>query len=278
MPRDASRYPTDRRLSKGPLRFEPRNEQGVVALFAAICREAYGVEIEDIETGFPDCEARRISNGQTLWIEFEFESSRFDHDEWWRCDWVVCWVDNANRREQWRRGTPKRKGLRVVEMRKEFPELGPDVWIQPYKPENVARLDERVNHGRWTVPSEAAAGDLLLVYRSQKEQGITHILEVRTPAEHDPKHSWGTGYTADLRTVSKLPRYLSIAKLRSKPGLRDVSYFKRPSPLGTSVLPYWPQIEKVMLELNPRAGIATKLKHFKPRPSRAREEPPERPG
>jgi len=32
-----------------------------------------------------------------------------------------------------------------------------------------------------------------------------------------------------------------------------------------------------MLELNPRAGIATELKRFKPRPAKAREEPPARP-
>jgi hypothetical protein len=275
--RDASQYPTDRRLESGPLRYEPRNEQGVVALFAGICEERFGLKIQHIETGFPDCEAVRVKGGRRVWIEFEFASSRFDHQEWWKCDWVVCWVDNSNRGETWRRGTATRRGLRVVELRAEFPELGPDVWIQPYKPENVKRLDQLKRHREWTVPSEAARGDLLLVYQSQQNQGITHILEVTTPAEYDSRHGWGSGYKADLRTVIKLPKPVPREDLQRHPRLRSVSFFRRPSPLGTSVLPSWPAIERLMLDLNPRAGIRKALAPFTPKPSTAREKPPEKP-
>src|SRR4051794_7247717 len=123
MPPDHTLYPTERRLETGPLQYEPRNEQGVVALFAGICEKRFGLRIRDIDTRYPDCEAVRISNGHKVWIEFEFASSRFDHPEWWRCDWVVCWVDNANRGERWRKGTRARPGRRVVELRKEFSEL-----------------------------------------------------------------------------------------------------------------------------------------------------------
>lgn len=271
---DESLYPTQRRLRSSPLQYEPRNEQGVVALFAGICERRFGLKVRDIETGFPDCQAVYIKGGRRVWIEFEFQSSSFNHKEWWKCDWVVCWIDNANRGETWRRGTRKRPGLRVVELQSEFPELGPNVWVQPYQPQNVRRLDERKNHYDWTVPSEAAAGDLLLIYQSQRNQGITHILEVRTPAEYDPQHGWGTGYSADLRTVIKLPRPVPRAALQQR--VPSVSFFRKPSPLGTSVLSSWPTLERLLLEFNPRAGIKRALVPFTPRPSRARRHPPER--
>lgn len=262
-------FPVGRRLHSGPLRYEPRNEQGVVALFGAICEDEFGLEIEDIGTEFPDCLARRQRGGRRVRIEFEFESSRFDHPEWWECDWVVCWVDNANRAEEWRRGTGSRKGLPVKELRPLFPELGAGVWIQPYQPENVDRLRERTIHREWTVPSEAAKGDLLLVYQSQHDQGITHVMEVTTPAEYDPEMNWGTNYKSNLRTVLELRNPVTIESLQSDRRLRSAPYIKRPGQLGTSVLPYWPPIEDLIATANRGLGVRKKLKRFNPRPAEA---------
>jgi hypothetical protein len=51
---------------------------------------------EAIQTGFPDCEAKRQVEGgrwQRVRIEFEFESKNYDHpiDG---CDIIVCWRHN----------------------------------------------------------------------------------------------------------------------------------------------------------------------------------------
>lgn len=266
---DESNSPVRRRLHRGPLRYEPYNEQGVVALFAAICEEKYGLEITDIRTAFPDCYARYKRGGKTVGIEFEFASNRFDHPQWWKCEWVVCWVDNASRGEKWRIGTPTRPKLRVVELRSLFEELGADVWIQPYRPENVDRLQGRKVHPEWTVPSEAAKGDLILVYRSRRDRGITHVLEVTTAAEHDASMNWGTNYKSNLRTVIELDTPVSIETMRSDPRLRSAPYIKRPGQLGTSVLPYWPAIEDLIAKANRGSGVREKLKRFNPKPAEA---------
>lgn len=73
---------------------EPVNEQGVVLLFGEMAKEL-GFVIERVGTGYPDCIAARKVGGEwkTVRIEFEFVSSRFDHDPK-GCDLVVCWEDD----------------------------------------------------------------------------------------------------------------------------------------------------------------------------------------
>lgn len=71
---------------------EPTNEQGVVLLFGMIAEEI-GFIIENVRTGYPDCEGKRrvgVNSWQRVRIEFEFLSSRFEHPEE-GCDLVVCW-------------------------------------------------------------------------------------------------------------------------------------------------------------------------------------------
>lgn len=80
------------------LRHEPVNEQGVVFLFGMVAKEL-GYLVEAIQSGFPDCEAKRQvgpSRWQPVRIEFEFESREFrehGHPED-GCDVVVCWRHN----------------------------------------------------------------------------------------------------------------------------------------------------------------------------------------
>jgi len=78
------------------LRHEPVNEQGVVFLFGMVARE-FDFVVESIQTGFPDCSAkrRRGKTGRYVGadIEFEFRSSDFrdhGHDPS-QCDVIVCW-------------------------------------------------------------------------------------------------------------------------------------------------------------------------------------------
>jgi len=77
------------------LRHAPVNENGVVFLFGMVAEEL-GFEVENVQSGFPDCEAkRRRSDGtfERVSIELEFKSSEFvrhGHDAN-QCDVLVCW-------------------------------------------------------------------------------------------------------------------------------------------------------------------------------------------
>ncbi|HEY6945649.1 MAG TPA: hypothetical protein VI431_10960, partial [Candidatus Acidoferrum sp.] len=79
-------------------RHEPVNEQGVALLFGMLA-EDLGYMIEAVQSGFPDCEAKRqIVPGrwQRVLIEFEFESKNFcEHGHAVNgCDLIVCWRHN----------------------------------------------------------------------------------------------------------------------------------------------------------------------------------------
>ena len=77
------------------LRHEPVNEQGVVFLFGMVAKEL-GYMVEVVQTGYPDCEAKRQVEGgrwQRVKIEFEFESRSFCHAPD-GCDVIVCWRHN----------------------------------------------------------------------------------------------------------------------------------------------------------------------------------------
>jgi hypothetical protein len=77
------------------LRHEPVNEQGVVFLFGMVAQEL-GFLIDAIQTGYPDCTAKRLTKGgryEAVRVEFEFKSSHFreqGHNPD-KCDLIVCW-------------------------------------------------------------------------------------------------------------------------------------------------------------------------------------------
>jgi hypothetical protein len=80
------------------LRHEPVNEQGVVLLFGMLAKDL-GYMVENVQKGFPDCEAKRQigpERWQRVHIEFEFESRNFrDHGHpSTGCDVIVCWRHN----------------------------------------------------------------------------------------------------------------------------------------------------------------------------------------
>jgi len=80
------------------LRHEPVNEQGVVLLFGMVAKEL-GYTVEAVQSGFPDCEAKRQiapQRWQRVHLEFEFESRNFrDHGHSLAgCDVIVCWRHN----------------------------------------------------------------------------------------------------------------------------------------------------------------------------------------
>jgi len=71
-------------------------------MLARTLAHRFGVEVESIQAGFPDCEARRqVRPGrwQRVRIEIEFESRSFaahGHDAK-ACDVIVCWRHNWKR-------------------------------------------------------------------------------------------------------------------------------------------------------------------------------------
>lgn len=82
------------------LQHAPVNEQGVVFLFGMIAFEL-GFVVESVQSGYPDCEAkRRIGKDkwQRIFIEFEYRSSHFkDHGhDVKNCDLIICWENNWN--------------------------------------------------------------------------------------------------------------------------------------------------------------------------------------
>ena len=92
-----------RRIYGAPLNFKsllraPVNELGVVYLFGVL-HEMFDFQIESIQTGYPDCIARRkISKNrwEEIRIEFEFQSKSFVshmHDPN-LVDMIVCWEHN----------------------------------------------------------------------------------------------------------------------------------------------------------------------------------------
>lgn len=77
---------------------EPKNEMGVVVLFAEVC-ESYGVSIVNIQSAYPD--ALINMNGEYYRVEFEYYASNFllhKHDPR-NCDLVVCWIDDLKDRD-----------------------------------------------------------------------------------------------------------------------------------------------------------------------------------
>ena len=75
--------------------YSPTNEQGVVFLFGKVAHE-FGMYVELIRTGYPDCIAKRFI-GKDRWeeikIEFEFKSSDFPRHKHKTedVDMIVCW-------------------------------------------------------------------------------------------------------------------------------------------------------------------------------------------
>lgn len=86
------------KISFKSLSCAPVNELGVVYLFGVL-HDRLDLQIESIQSGFPDCIARRrIKDNQweEVRIEFEYMSKSFSShghsvDE---CDMIVCWKHN----------------------------------------------------------------------------------------------------------------------------------------------------------------------------------------
>ena len=88
--------------------YAPTNEQGVVFLFGRLAPEL-GFDVEQVQSGFPDCTTRR--HGKFCRIGFEFRASIHEGHPARGADTVVCW-DN-----DWKKLPQKYQHLEVIALR-----------------------------------------------------------------------------------------------------------------------------------------------------------------
>ena len=238
------------RLPDGaPLEYAPKNEQGVVFLFSHLARK-YGLRIEEIRTGFPDCIASK--DGKEIRIEFEFKSRNFKthNHKGKHCDWIVCWEHN------WP-GVPKH--LRVVELRREFG-LGFNVWFQPVTINEGKNYADNLSRAKslheWSVSSLATVGDLVLFYRTAKgsepHSCVRDIFRVASPVEYIPA-GWkeGKDYFADSRRVCTLDAPLHLSQLREDSVLCNAGFVRGQMRGRYRATAYWPDLYRMIVARNP---------------------------
>jgi hypothetical protein len=94
------------------LRHAPTNKLGVVFLFGMLS-EHLGIEVESIQSGFPDCDGKRLlPDGafERIRIVIEFRSTEFYYHKHNpnRCDVLLCWEDD------WSKGSHE---IEVIELK-----------------------------------------------------------------------------------------------------------------------------------------------------------------
>ena len=225
-----------------PLDYAPNNEQGVVYLFSHVARKQFGLRVERVQAGFPDCLAYK--DGRRVRIEFEYRSRNFlqhRHDPL-RCDWIVCWIHD------WP-AAPAR--LRVIELRREFG-LGFNVWICPVGPKYFNDLSAHTRGGSWSMPSQASEGDLLLYHRTRPEACIRDIFRVDSPVGR-VRAGWkpGKDWMASTRRVATLGTPLHFSALVSDPVLREAGFVRGKMRTRSRVTQHWPELHRMILDRNP---------------------------
>ncbi len=229
-----------------PLRFAPENEQGVVAIFAAIAKARFGMTVERIQTGYPDCIA--IRRGKRVRIEFEFRSRNFtphlkDDPLVKDCDAIVCWEHN------WP-AVPEH--LEVIELRQEFG-VGRNVWLQPYEPGQADRMTHEPLRG-WSSPASAAKGDLLIVYRSRPDSRLEHVFKLTSSpyvGAHWNDDSRDAVY-ADFARVGDLPTPVGLSVLKSDAGLRHAPFVRSSVQGPQRITTWWPALRRLIVQLDPK--------------------------
>ncbi len=233
------------RLPDGtPLDYEPQNEIGVVFLFATLAHRRFGLRIERIRPGYPDCIAYR--QGKRVRIEFEYRSRNFVQHRHSpsSCDWLVCWIHD------WPSAPPR---LRVVELRREFG-LGFNVWFQPVSGEYREILSTLRYDPQWSVPSQAMIGDLLLFYRTTPDRFVRDVFRVAGPVAYVPA-GWkpGRDWMAAIRRVATLKAPLHLSQMRQHRVLGHAGFVRGFMRGRYRASEYWPELHKLLLSTNPAA-------------------------
>lgn len=229
------------RLENAPLEYAPENEHGVVFLFAALAKR-WGLRVESVQAGFPDCIAyQRTGTGdKKKRIEFEFYSSNFSthgHDPK-GCDWIVCWEHDWH-------AVPT--GIEVIELRREFG-LGFNVWIQPVADPYKDELSD-MNKGEWSVPGRASAADLLLFYRTSPDMCIKDVFTMASKVE--PDNQWK--YVGQIRRVCSLDSPMFLEDMKRHRILQTAGFVRGNLRGRQRVTEFWPYLYDLIVRRNPSA-------------------------
>ncbi len=241
-------------LDGAPLHYAPKNELGVVFLFAHLIKR-WQLRVETISAGFPDCIAyQKVQGGEKLIrIEFEHESKNFKnhHHDPNGCDWIVCWEHNWFDAPQ---------NLEIIELRKEYG-LGFNIWIVPVKPELEKEL---LQFGKSvSVPSQAHKNDLILFYFSHPKQFIADIFVLNERAVKTIA-GWKNGkdYMAPIKRVCRLKAPIFFEDLKRHRILSTSNFVRGKMQARPNVIEYWPYLYEIIIKRNP--SVKPKLKKYAP--------------
>lgn len=233
-------------LHEGPLHYAPENELGVVFLFANLAKR-WRLRLDAIQSGYPDCIAyQKVQRGEKrIRIEFEYRSRNFAqhrHNSR-KCDWIVCW------KHDWPK-IPKR--LRVIELRREFG-LGFNVWIAPVRSPAKEKLEQaRLLYDKWTTPSQANKGDLLLLYSTNPQKYIAHVLLLKErPSWGKAKYKPVFDYLAPVRRLCWLNAPVFLQDLQRHPILSTAGFVRGYMQARHNVTEYWPVLYEMIVRRNP---------------------------
>ena len=227
--------------------YAPTNEQGVVSLFGKLATRL-GFHIEQIQTPFPDCIARR--HGEQCRIEFEYRASNYEgqgHPPR-GADIVVCW-DN-----DWESRPPKYKHLQIISLRR-YVDAKPSIFVVAARKERWKDIDK--NDGlEWSVPRAAQVGDLIVMYRRSPASEIRDLWRIVGPFYEEKK--WGLG--AQLQIVARLNKPITFAELKNDSTTKDFGVVRRRFQGKTDITDDWPLLFAKIVHLNPKAK--TKLREY----------------
>jgi len=244
---------TERLPDGAALDYAPANEQGVVFLFSQLARRRFGLRVESVKGGYPDCIA--YQGTKKIRIEFEFRSRNFKlhkHDPR-KCDWIVCWAHD------WP-SAPKH--LRIVELRAEYG-LGFNVWLQPVGQPYADGLAELNSWPHWSVPSRATPRDLLLFHRTAPDSFIRDVFTLSSHVIHDKaKNKPGKDWFGSIRRVCTLHAPLHYSELCDNKVLRTAGFVRNRVQIRCKVTEYWPELYRMIVARNP--SLEKKLKPYGP--------------
>lgn len=234
------------RLYGAPLSEAPQNELGVVFLFARM-QEKYGIQVEKIHAGFPDCLARRIrgKDNNTIRIEFEFQSINFKyhkHDPN-SCDWIVCWEHN------W---PEVPKNIRVIELRRDFG-LGWHVWLNP---KSIEYSDYYLHTSvvEDTIPHQAQVSDLILIYFRKPLSHIAHICRImelkRDNRNKIANHSKKTDWWAKTEIIYRMKCPIDLDTIKRHKALANAGFVRGNFQARQDITAFWPELYQIILDKN----------------------------
>jgi len=258
MPANSEKSHVTRLPEGSPLEYAPTNEQGVVYLFSQLAKSRYGIRVESVQTGFPDCTAVRA--GKRVSIEFEYRSKNFrTHGHKSEgCQIIVCWIHD------WPACPP---GIEVIELRRQYG-LGFNVWMQAVAGEYSELLSTTAEETDWSVASEASPGDLIVFYHSSPRKYAGDIFVITEDVKHTTAAGWkkGTGlksegdYWSYIKPVAHLKCPIHLSEFREHPVMSTCGYVRRSMIGRFRMTPFWPSLHRMILDRNP--GLKKSLSKF----------------